>query len=123
MTVKRYGMVTVELEDGIEERVSNAAARGIKRAAEHMLRVSNSNAPVESHRLIDSGEATVSGLEAVVTYGTTADTAEYAELQHERMDYEHPHGGGAKFLERARNSEASVMGAIVASETRRAIGR
>jgi hypothetical protein len=43
------------------------------------------------------------GAEIVISYGSAeaGDTGIYAVVQHERMDYRHPNGGQAKYLERA----------------------
>lgn len=76
-------------------------------AVKHANRVMNASkalVPADTGALLISGEV----LEPVVTdtsvtvdlvYGNSDPTSNYAIVQHERLDFQHPHGGQAKYLE------------------------
>lgn len=100
------------------------AVRGLGLASEHILGVSNNQVPHEMGDLERDGAASVDPdlLQAAVSYGRNAETAEYAVPQHERMDYVHDAGRNAKYLENALNSEAAVAAQIIATQTRKGMG-
>lgn len=56
-------------------------------------------APVDTGNLRGSGSSRVERRGLTIT-GIVGFAAEYAVEQHERLDYNHPRGGEAKFLER-----------------------
>lgn len=58
-----------------------------------------------------------SGVEGGVSYDTA-----YARLQHERLDFRHPRGGQAKYLESVFNERAAGMAQRVGSTVARAMG-
>lgn len=72
--------------------------------ANRVMAVSKGLVPIDKGPLMISGEV----LEPEVTdtcvtvdlvYGTSEPTSNYAIVQHERLDFQHPHGGQAKYLE------------------------
>src|SRR6478735_326385 len=82
-------------------------ARGTPRATESAMRIikrkTDPLTPRDTGELINSGHIHLTEDTASIEY-----SAPYAVLQHERMDYSHPHGG-PKYLERgiqAAGSEA-----------------
>jgi hypothetical protein len=92
-----------------------AAARGLTKAAEHLLQVSNTLVPIEEHILEQSGVASVdeTTLRAAVSYDTV-----YAVNQHESMDFRHDNGRIAKYLEVAMLTEGYTIEEILANEIR-----
>ncbi len=69
---------------------------GLKEWAEAVETLSNEYAPKDTEELVDSSGRHVDDLTGQVFY-----TADHARIVHEDLDAEHPHGGDAKFLERA----------------------
>lgn len=106
----------------VKTRERDAAADGLAKAAEHVLGQSQQLVPVETGELLRSAVASVDRdtLRAAVSYGVNGAEA-YAVLQHERLDYDHPRGGQAKYLEQPINRESDTIAALVAAEIRRAL--
>jgi hypothetical protein len=102
---------------------------GARKALDHLLKTSQRQVPVgpsgkrrRPGALKRSGKVIMDGDgKGSVQYGTTGPTAKYAIVQHERMDFNHPRGGNAKYLERPMVSEAGRMLQIIADEVRRSI--
>lgn len=80
----------------IRNAISNAAADGLKVGARQVLKEARERAPVDEGGLRKSGKVTTDDLEAMVKF-----TAPHAWLQHEKLEYQHPNGGQAKYLESA----------------------
>jgi hypothetical protein len=116
--------------DRAVEAVVTAAFEGLKDAADLIFAESQGQVPIlegpeqlkragasDPGELKRSGDVTMEpeNLRAAIAYKTV-----YASLQHERMDYNHPSGGNAKFLERPllENRERSME--IVAAKIRKA---
>lgn len=93
-----------------------AAARGLRKAAEHILQVSRSQVPHEEGTLENSGTASVdsNALRGAVSYDTP-----YAVRQHEELDWRHDNGRKAKYLEDPMRDERGVVGDLIATELRR----
>ena len=74
--------------------------QGVSRWTQITLGVAVTNAPVDTGTLRRSAVAVVSEsgdtAEASLSFNTV-----YAAVQHEGEDFNHPNGGGAKYLERA----------------------
>ncbi|WDZ91145.1 hypothetical protein [Nocardiopsis sp. HUAS JQ3] len=100
-------------------RTHAAEARGLGKAAEHLLGASRQRVPIEEGTLERSGVASVdeSTLEAAVSYDT-----EYAARQHEETTWQHDAGRSAKYLEAPFEEEHDTMLALVAAEVRRELG-
>lgn len=96
--------------DGV---IRSAVTDGLGKALQHILDVSNENAPEDQRDLKDSGKVDQDGFAGDITYD-----AEYAVAQHERLDFHHPNGGSAKYLESAMNTEAAKVAEIIAREVR-----
>lgn len=100
--------------------VQNATDAGVKEGLEHLLQVSLRLVPEDSGDLRSSGKVVIEGRgKGSVQYGTTPETAQYALVQHERMDFKHPRGGQAKYLENAMTREAKRIFQIMAQAARR----
>ncbi|NRQ31280.1 hypothetical protein HII36_05435 [Nonomuraea sp. NN258] len=102
-------------EEEITELIRNAAADGLRLAAEHVLAVSNQRVPHDKGALERSGKALVRrrSLLAVVRYNTP-----YAKVQHEDLYLHHKEGRTPKFLERAVREEAEVVKLLIAKPIR-----
>lgn len=80
----------------IRDAVANAAAEGLKKSGRDVLKAARERAPVDDGVLRKSGKVTADDLELTVRF-----TAPHAWLQHEKLEYQHPNGGQAKYLESA----------------------
>jgi hypothetical protein len=107
--------------------VDAASARAVKRAGAVILALSDAGAPTEPdprHGI----HMTETGFVKVIEAGLGGATAEigyeawWAIRQHEDMEYHHPHGGTAKFLELAVLEGKDAALAIMASDIRAALG-
>ncbi|XAO35621.1 hypothetical protein SEA_FIRECASTLE_14 [Microbacterium phage FireCastle] len=106
--------------DAVKAQVLAAILEGLYMAGEHILNVSNNQAPIEDGDLIRSGVVTSSSA-AEKTVAVSYDTP-YAAIQHEDMSLKHDPGRNAKFLANACKSEASTAGKIVATRVKRTVG-
>lgn len=115
-----------------DARVALAAAAelAVESAGKTLLDASQQLVPVDTGALKASGQVTGDGPHTVaVSYGRQdgagrngADTADYAVIQHEALDYNHPNGGQAKYLEQAMHSAAPEILAAMAEQLRAALG-
>ncbi|MEU8760645.1 hypothetical protein [Streptomyces sp. NPDC048659] len=94
----RYVRVSWQGDRQWTARGRRLASRGLGRAAEHVLSVSNQRVPLEEGTLERSGRAAVNDLEATISYDTP-----YAVRQHEELTWRHLPGRRAKYLESAMN--------------------
>lgn len=106
----RIKSASVALIDGIGE--------GLLVGGEHVLGVSNAQAPLEDGDMIRTGA--VSQDPATKRTAISYDTP-YAVKQHEDMSLQHDAGRNAKFLERAIASEAGTVLQIVATRAKGAL--
>lgn len=95
--------------------VIDAVGEGLLVGGEHVLGVSNAQAPIEDGDLIRSGA--VSQDSATKRTAISYDT-DYAVVQHEDMTMQHDAGRNAKFLERSIASEGDKVLAIVATRAK-----
>ena len=86
----------VKMHNAKLSAVEQAARDALQDTAKKVLKVAKGLAPVEDGDLRKSGKVRVDDLEVRVVFD-----APHAWLQHERLDYQHPHGGQAKYLEAA----------------------
>lgn len=82
----------------IRRLVERAAEEGVRRCGEDLLGKSQRLAPVEEGTLRASGELEVEVVAGEITATVSFNTV-YAARQHEEMDWQHPKGGQAKYLE------------------------
>lgn len=100
--VTQHNAILTELEKAAREAVRDTAKKVLARAKE--------NAPKDEGTLRRSGKVHVNDTEVRVAF-----KAPHAWLQHERLDYKHPAGGGPKYLERAVEevgAEADIISGI-----------
>lgn len=109
--------VKVDGLDRADQAVREAAARGLRDAAEHVLDVSNKAAPRDTGEMVKSGE--VSKVASTRLQATVSYSKYYAPFVHEDMTARHPKGGKAKFLEQAFLTERKRVAEIVADALRR----
>lgn len=94
----------------VATRVQSAAERANTQAAEVLLGQARAKAPFQDGLLRASGKASASGKSAAVSFNTV-----YAARQHEEVGWNHPNGGEAKYLEKAKNEFAGEYAQIVAN--------
>ena len=131
-------------DDGpLGQRVRKALVRGMTEITEDLLGRAMRDAPVDEGTLRGSGHATVyvdgkvvarSGFEgaaptpgvaragmAGAVVGEVGFDQPYALIQHERLDYRHPKGGKAKYLEDNLKDQATRYGDHLADSVRGAL--
>lgn len=84
--------------------VSAAITEAMQAGADLLLEKSNALAPVKDGDLRASGQSVAHGARAEVGY-----SAPYAIRQHEGLNFNHPRGGEAKFLETAFHAYSSQI--------------
>jgi len=95
MIIKIDGMEELnKILADIPEVAKKAAHNELKIVAEDLKGKSQRLAPVDLGDLKGSAGVEVNGLEATIFY-----TEPYATRQHEELEYNHPKGGQAKYLE------------------------
>lgn len=86
-----------------------AAQDALRETAREVLLEARNRAPREDGDLRRKSRVVVDDLQARVVFSSF-----YAWYQHERLDYEHPNGGEAKFLENA--IDALNVGSMIAGK-------
>lgn len=101
-----------------DREIRVAAGRGLFKAAEHVLGVSNNRVPLDEGFLQSTGTASVdeAALQAAVSFD-----GPYSVIQHERLDFRHAPGRTAKYVEGPLNESAVTVAALIAAEIRRAL--
>jgi hypothetical protein len=97
--------------------LEKAAQEGLLEAAQTVIDRSNELAPKDTGETEGTSFARVDDLTAQAGYDSFV-----ARLQHEDLDYEHPRGGGPKFLERAAAEVRPKVGDIIAKRVQGALG-
>ena len=97
----------VKMHDAKLTEIQAAAQAALVEVATEVLKRAQTLAPVLDGKLKGSGRVEVDDLEVRVVF-----RAPHAWIQHERLDYQHPHGGQAKYLETAA-SDQGVAGKLV----------
>jgi len=102
----------------VHDSVRGAAARGLRKGAEHLLTEANRTVPIREGTLMRSGVADVDekALEATVSYDTP-----YAVRQHEETTYRHSPGRRAKWLELTLDEQRRQIQKLIEDEIRRAL--
>lgn len=90
--------------DWDEPDVDAAAHLGVTRGAAKLLDDSDQIVPIEDGDLVESGDTEVVGNRGEVFYDS-----DHAIKQHEDLEYKHPRGGQAKFLENALTNNAAAI--------------
>ncbi len=101
--------------DALDERLMALITQALAKAMEHVRGVSVELAPIESGHLRGSADVTVVGLEARLLY-----PGPYARYQHYGLDFRHPMGGQALYLEQPMITEAPYVFKIIADMLREA---
>lgn len=110
----------------MEGLIPNAVAQGIYLEGNNVMTESKEMSPVEWGTLKNSGYVTLPemhGGRLVSELGYGGPAAEYAVVQHEHIEYRHPEGGEAKFLEKPFYQRAPSIPSNIARLARRAIER
>ncbi|MER5783741.1 hypothetical protein ABT104_18760 [Streptomyces mobaraensis] len=98
--------------------IREAAARGVRLGAEHVLGASRQRVPIDEGTLERSGAVSVDEqhLVAAVSYDTP-----YAKRVHEDLTARHAPGRSAKYLESVLPQESGTVQALIAAQVRRAL--
>lgn len=106
--------------DPIRRRMREAAEDAVRRTAEDLLGRAQRDAPIEEGTLRGSGTVEIDqdgdSITATVLFATP-----YAAVQHERIDYSHPMGGKAKYLEDPLKDMAGRYERIIGAAVSRAL--
>lgn len=104
--------------DRLTAEIENAAPFAVGRAAEHLRGVSVELAPIQEGDLRNSaGVNAVDHFTARVYYQSV-----YARYQHYGLDFRHPMGGQALYLEQPTVTEAQACTQIIADTIKEATG-
>ncbi|MEU5847439.1 hypothetical protein [Saccharopolyspora shandongensis] len=117
--VRGKGGIRVEWnDDAVGRAARRGAARGLALSAEHVRGTAVNNAPQDTSALRNSATAShdADELTAAVSFDTP-----YAVRQHEELDYHH-RTGGAKYLERALDTESDTVARLIQAQIRKALG-
>lgn len=100
------------------------AGEGLQIAGRNTLNVSNKQVPFEEGDLSRDGGMSLdeAELRLALSYGRSADTKDYAVVQHEDMSLKHDAGRNAKFLENAMNSTREQSLQIIGASVKRKMG-
>lgn len=101
-------------------RFKAAAAGALKAIGEDMLGEAQRRAPVEEGTLRASGDLELDVAGPVMTATVSFNTV-YAARQHEELDWQHPKGGQAKYLESVLLERAPRYAAILEAAMRKAL--
>lgn len=104
--VKMHNAKLTEIERAAREALRNDVAKPILKRAREL-------APSDEGDLRKSGKIAVDDKTVTVAF-----RAKHAWLQHERLDYEHPNGGQAKYLETAVQEIASPATVLAGVQAR-----
>lgn len=105
----------------IRARVQAAGESALRVVAEDLLGEAQRLAPVEEGTLRASGDVEVEHGVGGMTVATVSFASIYAAAQHEGLDFEHPKGGQAKFLEQPLRAKAARYDRIIAAAISRAL--
>lgn len=111
-----------ELRANLQAVQRHAKESMVLAAVKHANKVmdrSKAIVPLDKGPLMLSGEVlepvvTDQGVSVDLVYGTSEPTSNYAVVQHERLDFNHPHGGQAKYLEQPLLAMADELTATIA---------
>lgn len=105
----------------ILSELEKAAQEGLRQVAKELMEESNRRAPIDTGALRKAAFVKVDDLTVTAGYKRPKGYP-YIVRQHENMDYQHPGGGGPKFLESAAQDASAELGEIVASHIRTTFG-
>lgn len=108
-------------------RWEEAVATGLYLVGNNIMTKSKREVPVDTGLLKASGYVTLpqaqgDRVEVQLGYGGNG-SRDYAVIQHERMDYRHPNGGKAKFLQDPVDAARGTFSADVAALAKQAFER
>ena len=93
--------------DKVMKRIAQAADNGLLTCAADLQNKSVNRAPIDTGKLRESCVVDDSEMEDhVVKVGYSPEVDDYSLVQHERLDFNHPRGGEAKYLENPFNENA-----------------
>ena len=110
--------------EALNQRMRAAARAGLFEGANVIMTDAKRRVPVDLGTLKGSGQVhepteTADGLRCRMGFGDGAES--YAIVQHERLDFKHPDGGEAKYLENAVNAQADAAFRVMASRLKGAL--
>lgn len=94
----------------------NSVVAGLYLEANNVMNASLRKVPVDLGTLKASGYVTLPrkvGNKTLVEMGYGGNAKDYAVVQHERLDFNHPEGGEAKYLESVVDERTPVMAANI----------
>lgn len=106
--------------DEVLDCVQRGTIRGLRNGADHLLTESNRDVPLREGILQDSGRAEVD--ETALTASVSYDTP-YAEVQHEREDFNHPNGRKDHYLSDVIEREDPVVFGLLAAAIQAEVGK
>lgn len=102
--------------------MKQAAADGLNDAAELVQKEARERAPKDTEELVESIKVDEATPRQSTLTSRVYSNARHAVPQHERLDYEHPHGGQAKYLESAALDSRAEVERAIAQRVQQAFG-
>lgn len=106
--------------DGLKARQTAAAVAAARVWADHVLGEAQRLAPLDEGTLRGSGQVTedvhAGGVDITISFSTP-----YAARQHEELDYQHPKGGQAKYLEEPFKRNLPRLAPVVSAAVAKAV--
>lgn len=116
------GLGHLEGIDPVKRAQRLAVIRAVTNIGEDLLGKAQRDAPIEEGTLRGSGDVDIE-LDANAVWATVSFNTVYAARQHEELDWVHPKGGKAKYLEANLQADQSryerILGLAVANATPR----
>ena len=99
---------------GAQQAILRGVEAGVEESADDILADALALVPKDTGELRASAEVSMENGVAAISFGT-----DHAIYQHERLDYNHPGGGQAKFLEKPLSAAQKTVGAKVSARVKR----
>lgn len=108
--------------DAALDKINNVTKKALRTTGQDLRSKSVNRAPIDTGKLRKScvvDEAEIGNLSIKVGYSPDVD--HYAMVQHERLDFNHPRGGEAKFLENPLNENRERYTEYIGKKIKEAI--
>ncbi|ADQ04404.1 hypothetical protein Calow_0836 [Caldicellulosiruptor owensensis OL] len=115
---------TAELKwngDKVSKAVEQAVKAALQKCAADLQRKSAERAPIDTGDLRSNCSVSPLKREGAKFYHTVGYNLPYAIVQHERLDFRHPKGGEAKYLEKPFNENKSLYERYIGEAIRNAL--
>lgn len=104
------------------KKIAQAAQEALIKCAADLQTRSVNRAPIDTGKLRENCVVDTSQIGGgTIRVGYSPEVDAYSMIQHERLDFNHPRGGEAKFLENPFNENLDKYYAFILDEVRKAL--